>query len=93
LKQASLIGVVWLRHAVIEFQNAAKDLIRVADHEQVLGGDAFYKVGLDAFLEEAYVRYRTRLGQEKLFEYFAAKTNSDCANTIASFSVQGAEGF
>ena len=54
---------------------------------------AFYKVGLDMIIEQAYFRYRTRLGQEKLKDFLTSKTNSDCANLILSYSVIGAEGF
>jgi hypothetical protein len=80
----SLFILLLLVPSVYRFQSTHKDIYDFSDHT-ILGSDAFYVVGLDAILEEAYVRYRSVLGKEKLKETLESKTNVDAAKCILKF--------
>lgn len=70
--------------SVYRFQSTHKGLYDFSGNS-VLGLDAFYVVGLDAILEEAYVRYREQLGREKLKDFLETKANVHGALYIMAY--------
>lgn len=86
--------LLFLAHSVGEFQSAAKDLIRLSDYEDNLGGNAFYKVMLGEIVKEAYIRHRQAIGTQALQDFLAEQTNQDCSRIILSYlGPQHKEGF
>lgn len=80
-----LLILLYLYPSMSLFQSTIKDLFRISNHIDVLGDDAFYMVGLDMVLEEAYARYRDKLSRRRLREFLEQKTNQDCTKIMCRF--------